>query len=443
MPYTQPTLAQAQADLGSRLNDPSSVHWTDAEKARYLREALRTWNALTAHFRTQASFVTTLNQPFYDLPTVLPAQRAQTVTNWDLVLDLQYALMETPSASIWAGTDQFTLEQLSNAIQRRRDQFLRETGAVVTRSETAYTTPLGGRIDLDEAVLQVRRAAWRPDATALLLPLLRTDEFATNHYKRSWVSQTSTPMSYSVSVTPPLRLQIVDPPDGPGTLDMVSINKGTPLSTSVASSLGMPDDWTWVVKWGALADLLLGDGLALDVPRGTYAEQRWQQGLELAKKAAVVLAGRINGAPCIIGSLSDADTYSPTWQLLGGVPRTLLLSGQTLVGSWPPPGATGGQWTILLDVVQNAPVPLVGSDVLQLSQDVYDSILDYAQHLSVWKEGPGEVEGGMGLLERFGRAAGVDLGLQQAQQPGRAPLFGQQREDEEARPRELDAVPAQ
>src|SRR5262245_26301966 len=200
MPYTQPTLAQAQADLASRLNDSGFVHWTAAELARYLREALRTWNAFTSHFRAQNSFVTILNQPFYDLPTVLPAERAQTVTNWDLVLDIQYTLMEAPSASVWAGTDQFTLAQVSSAIQRRRDQFLRETGAVVTRSETAYTTPTGGRIALDEAVLQVRRAAWRPDATMLLLPLLRTDEFAANHYQRAWVTPTAVPRSYSVTV---------------------------------------------------------------------------------------------------------------------------------------------------------------------------------------------------------------------------------------------------
>lgn len=443
MPFTQPTLAQAQADLASRLNDPAFIHWTAAEGARYLTEALRTWNALTAHFRAQAAFTTTLNQPFYNLPTVLPTLRAQTVTNWDLVLDIQYALLEPPSANVWTGSEQFNLAQVSNAIQRRRDQFLRETGAVVTRSETAYATPSGGRVALDEAVLQVRRAAWRPDATMLLLPLLRTDEWATNHYRPTWTTATSVPQSYSVTVTPPLTLQIVSPPDGGGTLDIVSVNAGAALVSAVSSSLEVPNDWAWVIKWGALADLLLGDGLALDVPRGTYCEQRWTQGLDLAKRAAVVLAARINGSPCVLGSLSDADTYSPTWQLLGGTPRSLLLSGQTLIASYPPPGATGGPWTILLDVVQNAPVPVNPSDVLQVSQDVYDAILDCAQHLALFKEGPGENEMAAGLLERFGRAAGVDLGLQQAQQPARAPLFGQSREDEEARPRELDSVASQ
>lgn len=443
MPYTSPSLTQALADLGSRLNDPASIHWTDLEKTRYLCEALRTWNALTSHFRDQGSFTATLNEPFYDLPTVLPALRAQTVTNWDLVLDIQYALLEPPSAATWVGTDQFTLAQVSQAIQRRRDQFLRETNSVVTRSTTAYGVTGTGRIALSESVLQVRRAAWRPDATALLLPLLRTDEWAANHYQPTWVTPSTAarpPRTYSTSVVPPLTMQILPPPSGAGTLDLVSINKGLPLVPTLEMSLGIPNDWAWVVKWGALADLLSGDGLALDVPRSTHYEQRWQQGLDGAKKAAVVLAARINGVPCVCGDLSSADTYQPTWQLVGGVPRKVLLSGQTLLALNPPPGATGSPWTIVLDVIRNAPVPVNGVDVLQVSQDIYDVLLDYAQYIALSKEGPGELEGAMGLLERFGRAAGVDLGLQQAQQPSRSPLLQQTRTDEDALPRELDAV---
>src|SRR5262245_8812169 len=125
MPYTQPTLVQARAALASRLNDPGMVQWVSNELDGYLREALRTWNAWTLTFRDQGSFVTTLAEPFYDLPTQLPLLRAYTVTNWDLVTDLQYALIE-PAApgGTWTGTEQFSLDQLSVAIQRRRDQFL-------------------------------------------------------------------------------------------------------------------------------------------------------------------------------------------------------------------------------------------------------------------------------------------------------------------------------
>lgn len=441
MPYTEPTLAQAQADLASRLNDPGFVHWTSVELARYIREALRTWNSFTSHWREVATFQTVILQPFYDLTTVLPTLRGQTVTNWDLVLDIQYTLLEPPSAAVWTGTDQFTLAQVSNAIQRRRDQFLWETGAILTRTETAYAAPPAtGRIALDEDVLTVRRAAWRPDATQFLRVLIRGDEWGANHFAPTWPSTTTAPSSYSVSATPPLTLQLIPPASSPGTLDLIAIQRGVALSSGVEASLGMPDDWTWVVKFGALADLLLGDGLALDVPRGTYCQQRWEQGLELAKKASVVLAGRINNVPTRLNALADADNYSPMWQLLGGTPVSLLLAGQNLVGTWPPAGAVGGPWTIGLDVVRNAPVPVLPGDILQIGQDVYDAVLDYGQHLALSKEGPGELEASLGLLNRFARAAGVDLQIQQASQPSREPLMTQTRTDEHALPRELDAV---
>lgn len=443
MPYTAPTLAQAQTALAARLNDPGNVRWVAAELTLYIREALRTWNAWTQHFRDQGSFPTVMGQAFYDLPTELPTLRGYTVTNWDLVTDIQYTLLEPPApGGTWTGTDQFTLDQLSTAIWRRRDQFLRETGSVLTRAETAYAAPAAsGRLDLDEAVLQVRRAAWRPDATMTLLPLTRTDEWAANNFNPAWPSSTVAPFAYSVSVTPPLILQLLCTGAGlPGTLDLVSVNKGATVDPLVSAVLGVPDDWAWVIKFGALADLLHGDGLALDPARSQYCEQRWQQGIDLAKRTSVVLAARISDAPCNIGALVDADSYAPVWQLVAGVPRKVLLAGGNLLASWPPPGALGGPWTVTLDVVRNAPVPVLAADVLQIGADVYDSILDYAQHLALTKEGPGQLELAMALLERVARAAGITLRIQQATQPSRAPLLGQQRQDERAVARELVPV---
>jgi hypothetical protein len=81
-------------------------------------------------------------------------------------------------------------------------------------------------------------------------------------------------------------------------------------------------------------------------------------------------------------------------------------------------------------------------DVLQIGQDVYDSILDYAQHLALTKEGPSQTEQAMGLLQRAARAAGVQLTFQQASQPDRASLLGQTQQDRRANPERLDDVVA-
>lgn len=431
MPYTAPDLTAAQAALANRLNDPGMVRYVSAELTIYIREALRTWNSFTSHFRDQAGFSTTMLQAFYDLPTEIPTLRAYSVTNWDLVAELQYALLEPAAAGgTWTGTDQFTLTQLSTAIQRRRDQFLRETGQVVTRQEIVYAAPASdGRIDLPEDVLQVRRAAWRPSATGLLIPLTRTDEWAGTNFGPAWTACTASPFAYSVSVTPPLTLQLMCAgATQPGTLDLTSINAGAAVDPLVSAVLGIPDDWCWVIKYGALADLLNGDGLALDPGRASYCEQRWQQGVAQARQTSVVLSARIDDQPVTLAALNDADSFSPTWQLLGGVPRNLLTAGGNLLASWPPPGG-GGPWAFTLDVVRNVPVPVAGGDILQISQDVYDSILDLAQCAALFKEGPGQAEQATALLERAGRAAHVDLRIQQATQPSRAPLLNQQPQD--------------
>ena len=447
MAYTSPTLAQAQAALAARLYDPSNVYWTAAELTVYLRESLRWWNAATSHFRESASFPLTMAQAIFDLPTVLPTLRAQSVTNWDLVTDLQYALLEPPAAGgTWTGTDQFDLTVLSTAIQRRRDQFLRETGAVLSSLATVFVANATGRFELAENVLIVRTADWIPNATLLRLPLLKTDEWAANTFAPAWPSgaigsiTSVPPIAYSVSVTPPLFIQVIPPPATDGVLDAVTINAGAAINPVINLSLGVPDDWAWVIKFGALADLLQQDGLALDAQRADYCEQRWRQGIDQAKKASVVLTARINGSTIRLASLADATTFTPLWQLLTGPPQTLLTAGHTLIACSPPAGG-GGPYTALLDVVRNAPVPAAGGDILQISQDVYDSILDYAQHLALFKQGAGQLQLATALLVRAATAAGVDLRLQQASQPSRVPLLSQSLQDEHVEPREEEAIP--
>ena len=443
MAFTAPTLTQAQATLASRLNDPGNVHVVVAELTAYLREALRTWNAWTQHWRAQGSFATVQGQTFYDLPTVLPALRGQTVTTWELVADLQYALLEPAAAGgTWTGTAQFTLAQLSEAIQRRRDQFLRDTGAILTPTVTTYASPpASGRIALDEGVLVVRRAAWKPTATELLMPLLRTDEWAANHFSPAWPQATDPPSAYSTSGVPPITLQLLPPTTLSGDLDLVSISKGAVVDPLVSASLGVSDDLAWGVKFGALADLLSNDALALDPARQAYCESRYQQAVQMAQRQAVVLAGRIDGVTCPLGSLAEADTYSPLWQLVSGAPQQLLLAGQNLLATWPRAGA--GPYTILLDVVQNAPVPSAGGDILQVGQDIYEAILDYAQHLATFKDGVGSLQWGMSLLERATAAAGVSVDVQQASQPSRRALLRQTQQDTQATAKALAAVPVE
>lgn len=436
MPYTTTTLAQALDAVAGRLSDASFVRWSQAELTLYLQEALRTFNALSGHFRDQGVFPTQAGVAFYDLASTVPALRGYTVTDAALVTTLEYHLLEPPTPTAWTGSQQFTLTDLVAALQRRRDQFLLETGMVQTHSTGVIVPASGGRFSLSENVITVRRVAFL-NGSGTVTPLHREDVWAFNHFASGWVQRPGraplVPLGYSVGEVPPLTVQIVPPPSDMGTLDLVTVNRGAVLNPVTPVLLGVPDDWTWVVKFGALADLLSKDGLASDPSRAAYCEQRWQQGVELAKLASVVWASRVNNIVVQTAALTEADQYRPFWQGVQGVPEQLLTTASTMVAVRNVPD---GVYSVTVDLVRNAPVPSAAGDFLQVGPELLDMILDYAEHLALFKEGMSAIQESMSTLERFYRTAGVSLAVDTASTPNRKPLTDQSQDDERQTPRQ-------
>lgn len=418
--YASFTLADALSDMGSRLFDPLHVRWPEAELTIYIQQAIRTYNAFTNHFRDDATFTTTNKQAFYDLDTVAPALRAMTYTVKNAVNEILYHLLEPPlQGLLWTGTQQYSLDDVLSALQQARDTFLLETGLVVSRSTQAVGASASGVVDLDETIIAVRRAAWT--VTGITAPLRRTDQWGLVNYRVGWQTQRSaSPLVYSVSAQPPLQLQIAPPTSTAGTLDLLTVNRGDdPDLLDATQVLGVPDDWAWVVIFGALAQLFQRDGLAVDPYRAAYCDARWQDGLARAKTAAVVLAAYVNGTWTPLGSVPDADAYSADWQTVSGVPKRVLTMGHTIVGLWPPAGVppAGGSYSVTLDVVRNAPVPSALGDYLQVGNEVLNDLLDYAQHLALLKEGPQQIQTAMGLLEQFSALCGTTIKVQMANAP--------------------------
>lgn len=439
-------LSQAIIDVSARLGDPGNAHWTVAEVTRYIVEALRTYNAYTQSYRNQDTFNTAGLQTFYNLPTMIPALRGYNVTDQQLVTDCEYALMEPPTPTAWTGSSQFTLQDLVDALQRRRDQFLKETGAVVTREVTSVTPASSGRMALPLDVLTVRRAAWIMNDGVTVIPLHREDEWALNNFSRGWIAwpqytSQAWPTGYSVGVTPPYQIQIAPPPANSGALDLLAVVLGSALNPVVGSGvlMGIPDDWTWVVRFGAMSDLLSKEGLSYDPQRAAYCEARWQLGLKMATQASVVLAGQNNGVPTRLYSVQEADQYRRTWQSTPArYPASLILTiGQNLVALNPPPIA----WpigTVTLDVVANMPVPVNSTDCVNMGVDLaeLDIIFDYVVHLATFKEGPGQLDASMALYQRFSRACGIEDTISQASIPNNGPILQQTVQDQRIVPRQ-------
>jgi hypothetical protein len=432
------SLGDAVTQLQNRLSDPSGVHWTQDEVVRYLTEALRTLSAYTQRYRAQGTIQTRPGAAFYDLPSSIGELRSHTLTSQDLILDIEYALMEPPGMT-WTGTEQFNMDLILEALTSRRQQFLLETGVVQTQFQTSVTPDVHGRVALPASVVTLRRVAWNDGDT--VTPLSREDEWATTHYIRTWPQTPTLPSSrwptgYSVGVTPPLTVQLAPAPLSPGFLDVVGVLTGAPLTTN-PDPLGIPDDWAWVVKWGALAELLSRDGVSYDPSRAEYCEQRWQQGTQMAKAASVVLNASVNGSLVTLRSLADLDRYRRTWQTTWGVPTTVCTAGQTLLVLAPPPvDATS---LVTLDVVVSVPPPASLTDCLAVDEPLRDAFLDYAQHLAIFKEGSAQVQTTTALFERFQRACGVTTVIEAASVPHRGPILQQTVQD--VRVKEREALP--
>lgn len=412
MPYTWITRAQFRSALQGRL--ANTAFWSTTELDAILTEVLRTWNTLTLYWRDRGTWNTTASTPFYDLATLVTAGDGtkllgRTTTDRNLVNDMQYALLEPANdwgvSSVWAGTDMFNMDDLQSALQRRRNQWLFDTGQVLSFSKTTYAPT--SRIPLDEAVIDVRRAAWITldgsgnEAAVFDLPL--TDEFTLARQFPQWVTTPGTPRVASLSVTPNIQLQLAPIPNDTGKLHLITVNNGVNLDVTAGVAVGVLQDFTPYLKWGALADLLAKDGPANDVERSRYCEQRYQEGVVLSSIFATVLNCEVNGQAVQSTDVTTLDRQIPGWQgSATGTPQQVAFAGHNLIALFPVP--VGGE-SITMDVVRNAPIPAADGDNLQFGKELLDTMLGECVHIAMFKCGGAEFQSTLELHNRFIRAA--------------------------------------
>ena len=198
-------------------------------------------------------------------------------------------------------------------------------------------------------------------------------------------------------------LQIVPPLSDRGILDLVYVPRGTVLNPLVPVALGIPDDWSWVVTFGALADVLSKDGLANDPARASYCQQRWEQKSKLPGPPRWSWAGRVNNIPCQVATLTEADDFlSTTGNRPWGTPDTVLTTTGSLVAISPVPD---GVYGITIDLVRSQIVPTLLTDYLQVGSEV---LADPARTTtsSIWRTsgegGPAVPRASQGILGQIG-----------------------------------------
>lgn len=382
-------------DLFAQPHD-STGFWTDLEMGIYIKEALRTWQAAAQYHRDQDTFSTSPTVPIYDLTqTLTNGLLAQTVTDVQVYQGMLYQLMETPVEELSPNTltEQFIPQDLIDALQRSRDQFLVESGAFLTQVSLGPGAPTNGRVTLADSVIDIRRATWRPTGGSFRF-LHRSDEWTAGAYIPRWQSTPGTPSTYSFYTAPSVGLTLIPVPSTAGTLQLLTASTGPALSNPptplpAGTVLGIPDDWAWVVKWKALADVLSRSGEATDSNRTQYCQKMWETGTGLARMADSVKQVAFGSSIMNLLTFDELDSYNPGWMNTPGTPTTVALGGLNLVGLSPVPNAV---ITITIDVVQNMPIPVLDTDFIQVGREVWDTVLKFAFHLGMFKVGGQEWE---------------------------------------------------
>lgn len=402
MAYTTLTLSSIRSLLASRLHDSGLVHWESDELDAVITEGFRIFNSLTGHFRARGTFNTAAGTAFYDIPTELTDSggtklRAYTIRDRAVIENIQRHLCEPVGATTWLGSDQFTMQEVIDAISRRRNQFLYDTGCRLTEhSETFLTPPSGGRFELDESIMDVRRMVWK-DADGRYHPLTRDDE----HMMTPALNDVGTPRSYSIIAAPALTVQLAPIPQDRGTVEMLTVDSMGDIDPTASSNtgtlMGIPDDLVWAVMWGAIAELLDKDGPAFDPARAGHADRLYRLGVETALRTPVVLHGEVNGRATRLDPLHQADYARRGWQgKARGTPAVLALPAMDTIVTIPIPKEIG---SVTLDVVRNAPVPSSGN--IQIGREHLSAILGLAQFLAAFKEGGSEMQATIPSLQEF------------------------------------------
>jgi len=443
--YSWLSLTAGVSQLAARLSDPSMVFWTAAELELYIYRALQQFNLLTNTWKTDFQF--TSSNLWNSLGSLAGSPRLRTATDIQSYTMLEYYLLEPPTGGVWTGTTQFALSDLVNALQTRRNEILQVSACNDVLLQNIPLTPNTRRTYLPDTTLDVPRVRYlalqaSPTATGssgarsivvsssygvatgllasgagiapwatvsnisgttvnLSLPntgtvsgvisfyspttLYRDDTVALEFFESPLYQLPSgTPQTFQLSSEPPLSFDVDITPNQPGVYEAVTSQSGSPFVPPAATLLGIPNDWAFILEYGALADLLGRDTEATDRERSAYCMKRYQDYLGLITKTPWIMLGNVDGVACSVDSLEETDRYSVGWDLN---PTSF---GPVIVAAGIDFLAAPVNSSIGVTVLGNAPLLDASGTYLQISRDQWDTVLDLAQSLAAFKMGGAE-----------------------------------------------------
>lgn len=401
MGYAYLTFGALKAELLSRLQDSSAVNTTNAEAGIYLTEALRVLNAQTAQ-PGQVDYQLDFHAgDSWKSLNVAGSPRQRTVTDTDLYTQIEAMLMEPMSGGTWTGTNQYNIALIAAALQYRRDELLLQSAANPVNL-TQFSPLMSMRTILPDSTLDLFRVRWIAQDSSMPYVLGREDVVSRNAFGALLTIQAGAPESWMITANQPLTFDCSCPPNQPGTWDMIASFAGVSFAPPTASLVGLPDDWTWVALYGALADVLANSPEGRDSSRAKYCLQRYEQGRKAMLSLPWLLQATVAAVPVDTPSYKEMDAWLQNWeQRQPADDPNIVVGGVDLVALAPFVPTGGSTVSSVLTLVGNAPIPASDGVAVQLSRDGVDQVLNYAQHLASFKMGGQDFALTIPLLEQF------------------------------------------
>lgn len=218
----------------------------------------------------------------------LPALPATTysVPVCELLDEIQFHMLEVANFGASMSSGLWTMTEVLNYINLRTYRFLLETGILQQRT-TIPNAADNEVVNLPTDLIDIKRVAWTRGATTNELP--RTDLNQIDSWIPDWQTVGATdPAVYAQAPEPSLQVQLARVPTQPGDVDLTYVARH-PAVTNNCDIFPLPDEWVPFVKYGVLADMWAKEGEANDPERASYCEQRYTEGVGLARLLLGVL----------------------------------------------------------------------------------------------------------------------------------------------------------
>jgi hypothetical protein len=302
---------------------------------------------------------------------------------------------------LWTGTTQYNIGLLSGALQYRRDELLLESAANIFRMQ--QNSPLLSTLStLPDSTLGLFRVRWIAQDSSMPYVLGREDVGTINAFAPQAGITPGSPNSWKITSTQPLQFAIDVPPNQPGTFDLLLSFAGVSFTPPAAALVGLPDDWTYVAMYGALADVLATSPEGRDSMRAKYCRERYEQGRKAMLALPWLIDATIEGVSADMPSVKEMDSWQQDWEQNQNVTDPqIVVGGMDFVALAPFVPVGSPVVSTVLTVVGNAPIPATDASYVQLTRDGVDAVLAYAQHLSSFKLAGKDFALTLPLLDEF------------------------------------------